>query len=147
MEIRAPKTSGMREMRGKKAILNCHLVPRFGRKRPDAIGVREIDRVQVEIRNLPRAPRTANNITTVLKTILLYAKEVGILAKVPKITLLPLPEQEVQFLDFDEYKVLLEALELEPDLRVAALLGGEAGLRAGEIAGLKWQDVNFLASV
>ena len=143
MEIRAPKTSGMRELEAKRTIINCHLIPRLGRRRLDAIGVREIDRMQVEIRKLPRAPKTVNNITTVLRTILLYAKQAGILANVPKITLLQVPPQESDFLDFDEYKVLLEALKRDPPLYLAALLGAEAGLRAGEIAGLKWQDVNF----
>ena len=143
MEIRAPKTSGPREMEAKKTILNCHLIPRFGKRRLDAIGVRDIDRMQVEIRDMPRAPKTVNNITTVLKTILLYAKEVEILAKVPKITLLPVPHQECDFLDFDEYAVMLEAVRKDPSLYLAALLGADAGLRAGEIAGLKRQDINF----
>jgi len=82
MEIRAPKTSGLREMQAKRTILNRHLIPRFGKRRLDTIGVRDIDRMQVEIRALGRSPKTINNITTVLRTILLYAREVELLDKV-----------------------------------------------------------------
>jgi integrase len=48
------------------------------------------------------------------------------------------------FYDFDEYERLVEAAKaLGPVTHLIVLLGGEAGLRCGEIIGLEWRDVNF----
>ena len=63
--------------------------------------------------------------------------------KVPcTIRLVRAPKPSMGFYDFDEYERLLEAAkELGPTARLVALLGGEAGLRCGEIIGLEWSDV------
>lgn len=48
------------------------------------------------------------------------------------------------FHDFDAYERLLTAAQtIDPRSYVIALLGGEAGLRAGEIVALEWRDVDF----
>ena len=143
MHDEAPTTSGYMEMKSKRSMLDRHLLPRFRDTPLDAINVRDIKRLIGDLRAMPRSDKTVNNITTVLRTILLYAKEVEILDKVPRITLLKVPPQEFDFLDFDEYQVLLEGVRRDLTLQVAVLLGAEAGLRAGEIIGLQWQDVNF----
>ena len=49
------------------------------------------------------------------------------------------------FLEFAEYERLIEAA-VKTDVRtpVIALLGGDAGLRRGEMLGLRWTDVDFV---
>ena len=143
MAGRAPNTSGLREMEAKRTILNKHLLPRFKHHRLDEIGVRNLEQMKAEIRAMPRAPKTVNNVLTILRTILKYAVEVGELEKIPNFVMMPVPAQDFDFLDFDEYEVLLEAVAADPALYLAVLLAAEAGLRAGEIAGIRWQDVNF----
>ena len=143
MRAEAPTTSGMREMEGKRSMLNAHLLPRFEALPLDQIGIRDINLLKGEMTAMPRAPKTVNNVLTLLKTILLYGVEAEVLKKIPKIKLLPVPLQEFDFLDFDEYAVMLEAIRKDHPLLVAVLLGAEAGLRAGEIIGLQWQDINF----
>jgi len=143
MRSEAPTTSGMRELESKRSILDAHLLPRFKDKPLDTIKVRGINEMVGELRGMPRSPKTINNILTLLKTILRYACTVEVLVKVPPIKLLPVPPQEFDFLDFDEYAVVRDAIRSDPSLYLAVLLGAEAGLRAGEIAGLQWQDINF----
>ena len=143
MRDEAPTTSGYSEMKSKRWMLNKHLLPRFEGTPLDQIKVRDIKRLIGDLRALPRADKTINNILTLLKTILRYAVEVEVLETIPKIKLLRVSPQDFDFLDFDELAVLLQAVQSDHPLYVAALLGADAGLRAGEIAGLQWQDINF----
>jgi integrase len=49
-----------------------------------------------------------------------------------------------KFYDFDEYQWLLDAAEkLDPRIHLLALLGGDAGLRRGEIIALEWPNVDL----
>ena len=51
---------------------------------------------------------------------------------------------DAAFHDFEAYERLLEAAQaIDPRSYVIALLGGEAGLRAGEIVALEWADVDL----
>lgn len=48
------------------------------------------------------------------------------------------------FDDFDEYELLIQAAKsLDRNTYVIVLLGGEAGLRCGEMMALEWQDVDL----
>ncbi len=143
MRDEAPTTSGYSEMKSKRSLLDCHLLPRFGDTKLDEVKVRGIKQLIGHMQALPRAPKTINNALTLLKTILRYAIEVELLETIPKIKLLKVPPQDFDFLDFDELAVLLEAVVSDHPLYLAALLGADAGLRAGEVAGLQWQDINF----
>ena len=60
------------------------------------------------------------------------------------IRLLPIPRPSMGFHDFDEYERLVDAAK-STDARayLAVLLGGEAGLRCGEMMALEWQDVDL----
>lgn len=58
--------------------------------------------------------------------------------------LLPISKPSVGFYDFDEYERLVDAAKaLDSNAYLIVLLGGEAGLRLGEILALKWGDVDL----
>lgn len=63
------------------------------------------------------------------------AVEWGVLDKMPcSIRLVRVPRTDAAFHDFDDYERLLKAAQtIDPRSYLIALLGGEAGLRAGEI--------------
>ena len=44
---------------------------------------------------------------------------------------------------FDEYERLVEAARRDPQVYLVVLLGGEAGLRCGEMMALEWTDVDL----
>ena len=128
----------------KRTILNLHLVAAFGAKRLDTITTDDVQRLKHRLRN--HAPKTVNNVLNVLSVLLKKAVEWDVIEKVPcTIRLVRAPKPSMGFYDFDEYERLLQAAkELGPTAHLVSLLGGEAGLRCGEIIGLEWSDVDLV---
>jgi integrase len=61
--------------------------------------------------------------------------------------LLKTSQGSIQFYDFDEYDRLIQAARtLDSTTLVCVLLGGDAGLRSGEMRALRWRDVNWETS-
>jgi integrase len=91
-----------------------------------------------------RAPKTVNNVLSVLSVVLRTAVEWGVIARVPcSIKLLKAPKSEASFHGFDEFERLVEVARSEMLAHLVVLLGGEAGLRCGEMMALEWTDVDF----
>jgi integrase len=60
------------------------------------------------------------------------------------IRLFPTPKGEARFHDFDDYERLVSAAErIDGNTLLLVLLGGDAGLRCGEMMALMWSDVDF----
>jgi integrase len=59
------------------------------------------------------------------------------------IRLLKTSQGSVEFYDFDDYERLIAAARaFDSTTLVCVLLGGDAGLRSGEMRALRWRDVN-----
>lgn len=128
-----------------ESILKWHLVAVFGEKRLDDITNEAVQKLKLALAD--RAPKTVNNVLTVLNTLLKKAVEWGELAGMPcTIKLLRNPKKEMVFYDFEEYeRVLVAAWKQSRETYVMILLGGDAGLRLGEIVALEWGDIDLLA--
>jgi integrase len=115
----------------------------LGQKTLNAITSEDIQRVKVALAT--RAPKTVNNVLTVLNTMMKKAVEWDVLPELPcRIRLLPTPISEAEFLDFDAYEALVRAAsDLDWRAELIALLGGEAGLRCGEMMALESSDVQW----
>src|SRR5207244_7229746 len=124
----------------KETILNVHLVPAFGTQLLDAITSEDVQRLKHRLRH--RAPKTVNNVLTVLNVLLRKAVEWDVIERVPcTIRLLAIPKGSAGFYDFDDYERLVEAARaLDPMAHLIVLLGGEAGLRCGQMMALAWTD-------
>jgi integrase len=58
--------------------------------------------------------------------------------------LLPIAKPSATFHDFDDYERLVESAQAtDPRAYQVVLLGGEAGLRCGEMMALEWTDVDL----
>ena len=127
----------------KESILRVHLIPLLGAKRLDAITSEDVQKLKTQLQK--KAPKTVNNVLTVLNTLLKKAVEWDVITRMPgTIRLLPVPRGSMGFHDFDEYERLVEsAKSLDPLAYIIVLLGGEAGLRCGEMMALEWTDVDF----
>jgi integrase len=127
------------------SIVKWHLIPALGAKRLDAITNEQVQKLKLALAN--RAPKTVNNVLTLLRTLLKKAVEWGELDRLPcTIKLLSNPKKTMGFHDFEEYERLLTvAQKRSPDAYLMVLLGGEAGLRLGEIVALEWGDVDLHA--
>jgi integrase len=83
-------------------------------------------------------------VLSVLSVLLKRAVEWEIIDRMPcAVRLLPIPKSSAEFYDFDEYEKLVEASRVDRDAYLVMLLGGEAGLRCGEIMALEWKDVDL----
>jgi integrase len=127
----------------KASILRVHLVPLFGSKRLNAIETEDVQQLKHALGD--RAPKTINNALVVLSTLLKKAVEWGVIERMPcTIRLLPIPKGSAGFYDFDDYERVADAARLDgPNAHLIVLLGGEAGLRCGEMIGLRWEDVDL----
>jgi integrase len=92
-----------------------------------------------------KSPKTVNNVLTVLGVLMKKAIEWNVIDRMPcTIRLLNVPKASMAFHDFDEYEKLVKAAaRVDLNTYVIVLLGGDAGLRLGEMAALEHPDVNL----
>jgi integrase len=127
----------------KEMIIRVHLAPLLGQKKLDAIKSEDVQ--QLKGRLSTKAAKTVNNIVTVLNVMLKKAVEWEVIDRMPcSIKLLSVPRASTSFYDFDEYERLVKAAQ-STDSRayLITILGGEAGLRLGEIVALEWTDIDL----
>lgn len=128
-----------------ESIIRCHLRPQFGAKLLKDISVADVD--DFTCKRLHLEKKTLANHITLLISMLNAAVDLGWLLKAPKIR-----KPKVRFFNKD-YRYLRTDEEVSRFLRAAEAEGRLAfalyctavftGLRAGELAGLTWDDVDF----
>ncbi len=125
----------------KESIIRVHLVPLVGQKELDGITNEDVQEITSHLRD--KAPSTTNTVLTTLSVMLKAALDWDVIERMPcTIRLLHVPPSEAAFHDFEEYERLVAAA-LDPNVHLLVLLGGEAGLRMGEMIALEWDDVEF----
>jgi integrase len=126
----------------KETILKVHLVPLLGPKRLDAITSEQVQHLKQNLGD--RAPKTVNNVLAVLSKLLKTAVEWNVIERMPcAVRLLPIPKPSASFHDFEDYERLVESAKYDWRAHLAVLLGGDSGLRCGEMMALEWADVDL----
>ncbi len=126
----------------KKTVVSVHLITLLGEKRIDEITTEDVQRLKAALCH--RAAKTVNNVLTVLSVMLRTAVEWGVIDRVPcVIKLLKTAKGTAAFYDFDEYERVVETSHSDVNAHLVALLGGDAGLRCGEIMALEWKDLDL----
>jgi integrase len=127
----------------KEMVIRVYLVPFLGHKRLDAISSEDVQRLKGWMNT--KAVKTVNNVLTVLSVLLKKAVEWGIIGHTPcTLRLLSVPKFSASFHGFEEYERLVDAAKSgDAEAHLIVLLGGEAGLRCGEILALEWRDVDL----
>ncbi len=127
----------------KEVILRVHLEPALGHRKLDAIGNEDVQHLKCRLG--AKAPKTVNNVLTVLNVLLKKAVEWDVIDRMPcSINLLPVSRVSVSFYDFEEYERLVAAAKsIDPVAHLIVLLGGDAGVRCGEMIALEWRDVDL----
>jgi integrase len=125
----------------KEMILRVHLLPAWGHKKLDAIKTEDVQRMRRGLST--KAAKTVNNVLTVLNVLLKKAVEWEVIDRMPcSINLLPVPKSSTSFYDFDE-RLVAAAKSIDAVAHLIVLLGGEAGLRCGEMIALEWGDLDL----
>lgn len=127
----------------KKTIFAKHLIPQLGDRRVDEINNEDVQLLKSQLLN--RSPKTVNNVLSTLNTVLKVAVEWGVMSQKPcQIKLLKVPRSERAFHDFEPFERLVEtARATDRQTHLIVLLGGEAGLRCGEMMALEWKDIDL----
>jgi len=137
--------------RGQGKHLRAPLKPFFGDLRLDAIRAGKVNEFRARLAENERLTfeRSRNNILTVLASALKYAVEAEVIDEAPRIRLFRYERPELEWWRLDEYARLITAARKDgPSWLAAVCLGGECGLRAGEIRGLRWrEDVDLVGRV
>jgi integrase len=131
-------------LHSKERIFKNHLLPHLGKKRLDEVSNEDVQGIKGALAG--RKPKTVNNVLVVLSNVLRVAVKWKVITAMPcSFELLKVRNLRVTFYDFGEYARLVQAAE-EIALRtlVVVLLGGDAGLRRGEMIGLRWCDLDLV---
>ena len=100
-----------------ESILKWHLVPTLGAKRLDAITNEQVQRLKLALTQ--RAPKTVNNVLTVLSTLLKKAVEWGELEQAAVHDQAAAnPKKTMGFHDFEEYERLLTSPQKRSRTRI-----------------------------
>ena len=127
----------------KESIFQTHLYPALGDRKLDAIGEEQVQHLKANLAAHSR--KTVNNVLSVLNKTLKVAVRWRIIAAVPcTIELVKVSNLVPRFYEVAEYQRLVEAAaRIDTRTHVLVLLGGDAGLRRGEMIGLRWSDVDL----
>lgn len=134
-----------RSFRDDKSIIKAHLMPEFGTMPLKMIKQQHVEKFRLSRSHL--SPKTIQNHIILFKTMLNRAYDMGWLETPPRIKVPRVPN------DKEAYSYLRSEEEIRRFL-VAALEEGEdvfrlyksaiyTGMRAGELAGLMWSDIDF----
>jgi integrase len=128
----------------KEMIIRVHLVPSLGSKALNAIANENVQGLKRQL--LHKAPKTVNNILTVLNVLLKTAVEWDVIERMPcTIKLLPVSKGSTRFYDFDDFeRLVMAAKTTDARAHLLVLMSGEAGLRLGEMVALEWNDIDFV---
>ena len=143
MATYAKANNKISEQTSKQSILDNRLLPKFGARRLDSFTVLDLDTMKAEMLDDEYSRKSVNNTLATLSKILHYAHDIEKIAKVPSFKFLKIKEEKFDFLDFAEFERLVAAARTEPEMQALVLVGGEAGLRMGEILALSRDCIDF----
>ena len=125
--------------------LNTLLSPRFGKVELEELSGRQLSELDAELARDKLAPSTRRNVHIVFRSVLRCAVAAGLLAAMPAVPKLPkVGRKVVTSFHRDDLDAILAVAS--PQARLAFGLAAFAGLRAGEVRGLRWSDVDFRAN-
>jgi integrase len=131
------KTSTWRDW---KSILNSHVLPKWGDMRIKSIGIAQIEKF---VNKLKCRPKRVNNILVPLRGIFKYAKRQGFIVENPMLDIenLKVEPTDIHPFTFEEVQLFLQTVPSH--YRNFFNVAFFTGMRFGEMAALKWSQVDF----
>jgi integrase len=130
--------------RSYEVSINAYLLPRWSKTPIGALGFVDFDRLDADLKKAGLKPTTRANIINAGRSILRCCVKAGRLPLMPNLP--PLPKGgEMVITPPTPQEVDAALAEAAPHVRLALALCADAGLRAGEVRGLEWADVDLQA--
>lgn len=132
-------------IRQQEAAYRKWIGERLGDLRVDEIGSRHLDRLASDMVDAGRRPKTVRNVLQTVRGMLTLAKRYGHVREIPEFPYLHVERPRAEVHTFEQACKLLERAGegIDPASPVVIGLGLHAGLRAGEILGLQWGDIDL----
>lgn len=147
LERYAPSHLKPSTLAGYRKVIEAHLIPALGELKVDAIDAAAVRELDARLLTKKRRMSTRRNVQVVLRSILCrYGVEASVFELPPRLPRLPRVGSTITstLVPEEVHAVLSACNDAE---RIAFMLAGYAGLRAGEIRGLRWRDVNLAKSM
>lgn len=127
-------------LRVKDSHYRVWILPRFGHVKLDAIGSEEVAKFTASLVE----KKAGDKVLLVLHQILRAAFEWGIVSKMPTVVFPEKTKPKRTMFPPERYEELVDQAKLEgPEVMSLILLGGEMGLRTGELQGLCWEQIDW----
>lgn len=134
-------------------MLESHMVPFFGERKLDRLNADLVADYMVAKRRSGLAPKTVANHMRFLHGVFSFAVKRGWMASnlVAQVDRPPAEgaDPDISFLEVSEVEAVIRAVPIEGKFastdRTVILAAAMTGLRQGELIGLRWQDVDFVA--
>lgn len=129
-------------------LLKNHVLPRLGKVQITQLEPRQVNGVMLEVRRRRLSVRTCNYVRVTLRAMLAEAEREGLMGRNAAALVRPFNDQReecpLSVLSPEQARILLEVAHDDRDgpLWVLAIT---TGCRQGELAGLRWQDVDLEA--
>jgi integrase len=138
-KIKAAQIKGS-TMRDYRSSMNLHVLPRFGNRPIREISYLEVEEFKAE---LNRSPKRTNNILVPMRSVFSMAFKEGIIEDnvMLKVDNLRADEPSIHPLSLDEALKVIDAVD--PHYRNCMITLFFTGLRFGELAALKWHNVDL----
>ncbi len=149
--IERRQARGLRNTESERCHLVNHVVPRIGHLRPSEVRRADVVRLVDELRASSLAPKTVLNVYSTLRRLFGDLEARGEIERSPcALRRGELPEKRPKDPAFrtraiftrDEAEILISAPGIPPERRVVNAIALLAGPRIGEIAGLRWSDID-----
>ncbi|MCK9463077.1 MAG: site-specific integrase, partial [Proteobacteria bacterium] len=135
------------EVESKQGNLDRYILPVLGDMRLDEVKPLDVDRLAASMLATGVSNKTVNNALATLSKMFHYAVESELIAKVPRIRLLPVSECKTDYLKPDELVSLLEAASYNREWHDMIFVAARTGVRWGELSELRWSDVDLDAGM
>lgn len=141
------QTKSVRSVASEKGVFANWIKPVIGGLPLKDIAPIHVERIRKNMRDKGRAPRTVHRVVQIVRQVFNHCVRMGLYSgNIPTSKLSPAPKKDgsrQRFLSREEAHRLLDDLAGRSiDLHDQALLSLHCGLRAGEIFGLTWADVD-----
>lgn len=139
------RTKKKRDPQSDYSIFNAHLKPAFGSMPLNQITTEKVERFSGQLHDLDLKPKTIRNILTLLGSVLRYGRDLDFLFRLPKINMPVVVQNDFAYLKTEnQIRAFLTAAKDEgQDVNALFATALYTGMRAGELFGLPWDNVDF----
>jgi len=143
---KAAKTLSVKRAQADKSRFNKYLTKPFGSKEPHEIDALSVARLAKSLRDKKLAPATVWGVLELLRRIINFGVGTGTCKPLSfKIDMPKIDNEKTEYMDDDQVRAYLSALDAEPDQDDAAFFRVMllSGIRRSALLNVRWDDIDF----